>query len=56
MNFKHFAKLALTLAAFFGKDVTQVRLPTFVATRRVSFETLGSATVRLHFWHFKLQF
>ena len=33
------------------EDVTQMRLPAFETTRRVSFETLGGATIGLHFWH-----
>jgi len=56
MYLKHFAQLTLAFAAFLGKDVTQMRLTTFVTARRIWFKALRSATIALHFWHFKLQF
>jgi hypothetical protein len=55
MNFKLVTKLAFPLTAFFRENVPQMGLRSFVAASRISFETLGRATVRLHFWHLLLQ-
>ncbi|MFT5506326.1 MAG: hypothetical protein ACI8XC_004052 [Gammaproteobacteria bacterium] len=55
MNFELVTKLTFTLTAFFRENVPQMGLRSFVAASRISFETLGRATVRLHFWHLLLQ-
>lgn len=49
-------QLTLTLRVFLCQDMTQMTLLSFETAAASAFETLGRATVCLHFWHVELPF